>query len=74
MKILNKIIPILMRFYNLFSSWSVASYRKPHKGVRRQMKCDVNNDAALFPTEYRRMYCRIFDIIQSDVAFKKQVH
>ena len=57
-KILNMVIPILMCFYRLVYNWSVASRIKPHKGVHHQMKCDVINDVKLFPTVYRRIYCR----------------
>ena len=60
MKILNMVIPILMQFCSLISNWSVASSIKPHKGVRHQMKRDVINDVQLFPTVYRRIYCRKF--------------
>ena len=59
-KILNMVIPILMRFYSLVSNWSVASHIKPYKGVRRPTKCDVINDVKLFLTVYRRIYCRKF--------------
>ena len=31
---------------------------KPHKAARHPIKCDVINDVKLFPTVYRRMYCR----------------
>ena len=48
---------------------------KPHKAARHPIKCDVINDVKLFPTVYRRIYCRkFFDIIQSDVALQKQVY
>ena len=60
MKILNMVIPILMRFYSLVSNWSVASNIKPHKGIRHKMKHDVINDVKLFPTVYRSIYCRKF--------------
>ena len=58
MKVLNMVMPILMRFYSLVSNWSVASHIKPHKGVRHPTKCDVINDVKLFPKVYRRIYCR----------------
>ena len=57
MKILNKIIPILMYFCSLSSNWSVTSRIKP---ARHPTKCDVINDVILFPTVYRRIYCRKF--------------
>ena len=60
MKILNMVIPILMRFYSLVSNWNVVSRIKPYKGVRHSTKCDVINDAKLFPTVYPRIYCRKF--------------
>ena len=30
---------------------------KPHKAAHRPTKCDIINDAKLFPTVYRRIYC-----------------
>ena len=33
---------------------------KPHKAARHPTKCDVINDVKLFPTVYRRIYCRKF--------------
>ena len=33
---------------------------KAHKAERRPKSCDVINDVKLFPTEYRRIYCRKF--------------
>ena len=60
MKILNMVIPILMRFYKLVSNWSVAGRIKAHKGVRHPTKCGVINDIKLFPTVYRRIYCLKF--------------
>ena len=59
-KILNMVIPILMRFYSLISNWSVASCIKSYKGIRHPTKCDVINDIKLFPTVYRRIHCRKF--------------
>ena len=59
-KILNMVIPILMRFLSLISNMSVASRKKPHKGVRHQIECDINNDVKQFLTVYSRMYCRKF--------------
>ena len=53
-KILNMVIPILMRFYSLVSNWSVKSRIKPHKAPRQQTKCDVITDVKLFPTVYRK--------------------
>ena len=38
------------------------------------MKCEIIDDVKLFPTVYRRIYCRKFDVIQSDVALQMQVH
>ena len=52
MEILFMVIPILMRFYDLVSNWSVASRIKPRKCARHPTKCDVINDVKLFPTEY----------------------
>ena len=48
---------------------------KPYKATRHQTKCGVIDDVKLFPTVYRRIYCRkFFDVIQSDVALQMQVH
>ena len=33
---------------------------KPHKAACDPTKCDVINDIKLFPTVYRRIYCRNF--------------
>ena len=33
---------------------------EPHKAARHPTKCDVINDVNLFPTVYRRIYCRFF--------------
>ena len=68
MKNLNMVIPILMRFYSLVSNWSVASSIKPPKGVRNQMKRDVINDVKLFPTVYRRIYCRKFSTLSNQTS------
>ena len=56
-KILNMVIPILMRLYSLVSSWSFASRIKPHVVVRHQTKCDIINGIKLFLTVYIRIYC-----------------
>ena len=58
MKILNKVILFLMRFYSLVSNWSVASRIKPYKGIHHPNKCDVIINVKLFLTVYRRIYCR----------------
>ena len=63
MKILNTVISVLMRFYILVSNLSVASHKKPHKGVCHPTKCDVINDVKLFPTVFRRIYCRKFLVL-----------
>ena len=48
---------------------------KPYKAARHPTKDDVIDDVKLFPTVYRRIYCRKnFDVIQSDVALQTQVH
>ena len=47
---------------------------KPHNAAHHRTKGGVINDVKLFPTVYRRIYCRKFDVIQSDVALQKQVH
>ena len=33
---------------------------KPHKAARHPTRCDIINDVKLFPTLYRRIYCRKF--------------
>ena len=58
MKILNMVIPILMRFYSIVSNSSVASRIKSLRDVRYQVKRDVINDVKQFPTVCRRIYCR----------------
>ena len=48
---------------------------KPHSAARHPTKGDVINDVKLFPTVYRRIYCRkFFYVIQSDVALQTHVH
>ena len=69
LKILNMVIPILMRFYSLISNLSVAS-----RIEALQIKCDINNDVKQFLTVYRGCTVANFDVIQSDVALQKQVH
>ena len=68
MKILNMVIPILMRFYILVSNWSAASRIEPYKGVRHPTKCDVINDVKLFPTVYRRINCRKFGTLSNQTS------
>ena len=75
MKLLNMVIPILMRFYRLISHWSTASRIKPYKGVRHLTKCDLINDIKLFLTVYRMIYCRKFKALSNQTLHnKKQVH
>ena len=57
MKILNMVIPILMHILQ-FELKLVRC--KPRKAARHPTKCDVINDVILFPTVYRRIYCRKF--------------
>ena len=48
---------------------------KPHRAAHHPTKGDVIDDAKLFPTVYRRIYCcKFFDVIQSDVTLQTQVH
>ena len=54
MKILNMVIPILMHFRRKLERC------KQHNSSRHPMKCDVIHDIKLFPTVYRRIYCRKF--------------
>ena len=72
MNILNMVIPILMRFSSLFSNWSFASRRKPHKGICHQVKCDMINDVKLFPTVYRRIYSRKFLTLSNQMSRYKR--
>ena len=46
-----------------------AAYASRHTTI-----CDVIKDVKLFPTVYRRINCRIFYVIQSEVALQKQKH
>ena len=59
-KILNMVIPILMRFYSIVSNYSDANHVKPQKGVRHRNKNYIINDVKLFLTVYRGIYCRKF--------------
>ena len=70
-KILNMVIPILMCFYYLVSNWSVASCIKPHKGIHHPTKNDVIYDVKLFPTVYRRIYCRKFLTLSNQTSCYK---
>ena len=56
MKIFNMVIPILMHFCSFASNWSVASRIKLHVIQRNEIIIDVK----LFPTVFRRIYCRKF--------------
>ena len=48
---------------------------KPHKGAHHPTKCDVINDAKLFPTVYTCILSQIFNFIQSaDFGLQNQVH
>ena len=49
MKVLNMVVPILMRFYSLVSNWSFASRIKPHIGV-----CHPANVTYLIALNYFR--------------------
>ena len=44
---------------------------KPHNGARHPTKYGVINDVTLLPTVYHKIYCRIFDVIQSEVSLQK---
>ena len=47
----------------------------PHNATRHPTKCDVINDVKLFPTVYRRIYCRnFFYVIQSEASLQNQMH
>ena len=58
MKILNMVIPILMRFYSLISNWNIASHIKLYKGLCHPTKYEIIKDVKLFPTVNHRIYCR----------------
>ena len=70
MKILNMIIPILMRFYSLVSNWSITSCIKPYKGICQSKKCDIINDISIT----QDILSQIFDVIQSNFVLQKQRH
>ena len=70
-KVLNIVIPILMRFYRFVSNWSIVSRIKPHKGVRYQMKCYTINDVKLFLTVYRKIYWRKFLTFTNRISHSK---
>ena len=44
---------------------------KPHKATRHPTKCDVINDVKLFPTVYRRIYCRNFMTLSNQMSCYK---
>ena len=44
---------------------------KPHKAARYQTKCDVMNGVKLFPTVYRRIYCRKFLTLSNQTSHCK---
>ena len=41
---------------------------KPHEAARHPTKCDVINDVKLFPTVYRRIYCRKFSTLSNQTS------
>ena len=41
---------------------------KPNKVARHPTKCDVINDVKLFPTVYRRIYCRKFLTLSNQMS------
>ena len=48
---------------------------KPHRVACHPTKCDVINDVKLFPTLYRRIYCRKFlTLFNQTSCYKKEVH
>ena len=68
MEILNIVIPILMHFCSFVSN--LEGY-KAHKAAVYPMKCEVFNDIKLFPTVFRRIYCRKFLTLSK---IQNQVH
>ena len=67
MKILNMVIPIhaLLQFRLELERW------KLHKAACHQMRCDVIYDVKLFPTVYRRIYCRKFLTLSNQTSHYK---
>ena len=47
---------------------------KPHIAARHSTKCDVINDVKLFPTVYRRIYCRKFLTLSNQTLLQTHVH
>ena len=45
---------------------------KPHKAARHQTKGDVIDDVKLFPTVYRRIYCRNFLTLSNQTSRYKR--
>ena len=45
---------------------------KPHKAARHQTKGDVIDDVKLFPTVYRRIYCRKFLTLSNQTSRYKR--
>ena len=41
---------------------------KPHKTARHPTRCEVINDVKLFPTVYRRIYCRKFLMLSNQTS------
>ena len=68
MKILNMVIPILM---HLLQFELKLERCKPYKATRHPTKCDVINDIKLFPTVYRRIYCRKFLTLSNHTSHYK---
>ena len=44
---------------------------KLHKAARHPTKCDVINDVKIFPTVYRRIYCRNFFMLFNQMSCYK---
>ena len=45
---------------------------QPHKDARYLTKCDLLNDVKMFPTVYRRIYCRISMLSNQMLRYKSQ--
>ena len=74
MKIINIVIPDLIHFCSFVSNWSVASHIKPHviqRYVKKLMTLNFKTSDSIISKD---ILSQIFDIIQSDVALKNQVH
>ena len=68
MNILNMVISILMHFCSFYLKLERC---KPHKVASHPTKCEVFNNFKLFPTVYRRIYCRKFLTLSNQTSCYK---